>query len=533
VMFFLSLLPYLNKAFHIDDAIFLWTAKHIQADPIRFYNFKVNWNGTEMPMWMRNQNPPLVSYYIAAASYLIGWSEFALHFALLVPALAIVAGTYFLAKELCSEPFLATVVGLMTPVFLVSCTTIMSDILMLCFWVWAVYLWMSGIKEHRFDKLLIASILIAASSLSKYFGASLIPLLFCYSIVQTKKIGAWLFPLLIPVSILILYEIATKAIYGQGLLSSAFLYPVTFREVFQSSVFARLGTLLSFMGGCFISAALFVPFLWRKKALALSLILPVAMMVLLPQIGSISSHKIISEKGVDWMFVITFALFTYSGMLLIATIVADLIKNMNADSLLIALWSIGTLAFAGLLNWSVNGRSILPLGPLLGILLVRRFDRRKMNIELYGSWSMLGVLIIAVVIGHMVALADYKFANTARQAAQMIAANHRGNTATLWFQGHWGFQYYMEPIGGKAIDFLSPSFAKGDIIVVPSNNTGGIIPIAQDMIEKIDEIRLSTNSYVTVMNSSQGAGFYSDVFGPLPYAIGPRLTVTYTVYRVL
>jgi len=128
-LFFLSLVPYLNKAFHIDDTIFLWTAKHIQTDPIHFYNFMVNWDGTEMPMWTRNQNPPLVSYYIAATSYLMGWSESALHFALLAPALAVVAGTYFLAKGLCSKPFLATVSGLMTPVFLVSSTTIMSDVL--------------------------------------------------------------------------------------------------------------------------------------------------------------------------------------------------------------------------------------------------------------------------------------------------------------------------------------------------------------------------------------------------------------------
>lgn len=61
------LVPYVNKAFHIDDPLFIWPAKHIRTEPLDFYNFNVNWNGTMMPMWTRSQNPPLTSYYLALA----------------------------------------------------------------------------------------------------------------------------------------------------------------------------------------------------------------------------------------------------------------------------------------------------------------------------------------------------------------------------------------------------------------------------------------------------------------------------------
>jgi hypothetical protein len=91
-VFFIMLAPYVNKAFHIDDPMFIWTAKHIRTNPIDFYNFTVNWNGTVMPMWTRNQNPPLVSYYLAMASFIFGWSELALHLALVVPALGVRGG---------------------------------------------------------------------------------------------------------------------------------------------------------------------------------------------------------------------------------------------------------------------------------------------------------------------------------------------------------------------------------------------------------------------------------------------------------
>ena len=37
------------------------------------------------------------------------------------------------------------------------------------------------------------------------------------------------------------------------------------------------------------------------------------------------------------------------------------------DALLLALWILGTCVFAALLNWTTNGRSILPLVPAAAI----------------------------------------------------------------------------------------------------------------------------------------------------------------------
>ena len=54
--------PFVGKAFHIDDPLFLWTAKQIQARPFDFYGCTVNWYGFEMPMTAATQNPPLAGY---------------------------------------------------------------------------------------------------------------------------------------------------------------------------------------------------------------------------------------------------------------------------------------------------------------------------------------------------------------------------------------------------------------------------------------------------------------------------------------
>src|SRR4051794_7022760 len=126
----------LQKPFNIDDPLFIWVARHIQTHPANPFSFGVNWYGTEWPMAEVTKNPPLGCYYLAAAGTVAGFSELALHGAMLLPAIAVVLGTWRLARRLCPRPFLAGVLVLFSPVFLLSSTTVMCDVLMLAFWVW-------------------------------------------------------------------------------------------------------------------------------------------------------------------------------------------------------------------------------------------------------------------------------------------------------------------------------------------------------------------------------------------------------------
>jgi len=38
-----ALAPFLNKAFHIDDPLFIWMAQQIAKHPFDHYGFYVNW----------------------------------------------------------------------------------------------------------------------------------------------------------------------------------------------------------------------------------------------------------------------------------------------------------------------------------------------------------------------------------------------------------------------------------------------------------------------------------------------------------
>ncbi len=51
--------------------------------------------------------------------------------------------------------------------------------MMLALWIWAAIFWIEGIDSDRPVFLAASVILIAASALTKYFGAALVPLLLC------------------------------------------------------------------------------------------------------------------------------------------------------------------------------------------------------------------------------------------------------------------------------------------------------------------------------------------------------------------
>lgn len=140
------LLPFSDKAFHMDDPMYIWAAKHIVSDPVNFYGFNVNWFGIETPMPYAMKNPPLVSYYIAFAASIFGFGEKAIHTAMIIPAIAAGVGTFILAKRLCAMPFTAALICIVTPVFVISSSTVMCDTLMLALWIWAVILWIEGLE---------------------------------------------------------------------------------------------------------------------------------------------------------------------------------------------------------------------------------------------------------------------------------------------------------------------------------------------------------------------------------------------------
>ena len=525
------LIPFVNKAFNIDDPLFIWSAKHIQTHPIDFYGSTVNWYGTEMPMVDVTENPPGVCYYIAMVGRMFGWSEIVLHTAFIIPAAAAALGMYYLAKHLCSQPTLATLAAVLTPAFLVSSTNVMCDIMMLAFWVWAMVFWVEGLKTNRKSKLFFAAVLIGICALTKYFGIALIGLLFVYSLIQKRSLGVWGLFLLIPVVVLAGYQWATYALYGRGLLTKAISFVTEYRGI---GSFSKVITSLAFAGGCAATALFCSVLLWSRRTMVAGIVLTVLFILALTfadKIG-VSSIRSANTNDVAWSFVIQLGLMAAVGVSILALACADFYKCRDADSLLLLFWVFGTFIFAGFVNWAVNARSILPMIPAVGILMVRRIDRCDKSQQKTGIKRMAWLLAPAAVLALLVCRADYVWADMSRSAAEAVSDKFKNQNNKIWFEGHWGFQYYMEDNGYQAFDYEHPQAVSGDIIIIPSNNSF-IRYLPAEYASLIDAFEVGSPRWLTTMGGdSPVAGFYAEGWGSIPFAIGQVGPEDYYVFTV-
>lgn len=507
------LLPFVAKPFNIDDPLFVWAARHIQSHPANPYGFNLNWYGYDCPMSDITKNPPLACYYLAVVGSVFGWSEIALHSAFLLPAIAVVIGTYRLASRLCKRPLMVALLTLFAPVFLLSSTTLMCDVIMLAFWIWTLFFWMEGTERKRPGYLAIAAFLIALASLTKYFGACLLPLVAVWSIAQKRPLKEWLGWLALPVIALVAYQLITRSLYGRGLLADAGQYATTIHGSSVLSYAKSLLAALTFTGGCLAAITFFSPMLWQRRELLRGAIISLVVTAVL--LFAVKDTFPANPGAVE---ILQILLWAAGGISVVALAVVDVYRNRDANALLLACWLLGTFIFTAFFNWTINGRSLLPMAIPAAILMARRLDQRISSGAKFSSAALTIPSVAGAALAIWVTAADYSFAAAPQVAARAVHSAYDGKNQRLWFQGHWGFQYYMEKDGATALDLQHLQLTQGDYIAMPSDNSN-VYPLKEPVAE-LETFSVPTLGQLTTMNKQSGAGFYASMWGPLPFAFG-------------
>lgn len=512
----LCLLPFSGKAFDADDTLFVRAAQQIIKHPLDPYGFRVVWYTTEMPMWEVTKNPPLACYYSALIGSVAGWSEWALHLAFLLPALIVILGTYHLAQRFTRAPLVAAAAALLTPGFLVSSTNLMSDTTMLAIWILAIIFWLKGFEPVNPLLLSASGLLIGACALTKYFGVALIPLLLAYSVARQRRWGNSVWYLFIPVLMLAGYQYWTYKLYGRGLLSDAAQYAHV-RAAHEASRLANTMIGLAFTGGCALTGLAFVPVVWARKWILTGVIVA-ALAGLCNALGWVQLPADNTARELWTRLSIQLGFYILGGISILALAVLDWWKQKDAESLLLALWVLGTFVFVVFLNWTINARSVLPLIPAVGILLARRIDR-QVSSRAWFRVKLAAPLIVSGVMSVWIVSADAETANSARLAAASIPKEIQSRPGRVIFQGHWGFQYYMESLGFTPLDVATYVPRAEDLMVIPMNNAN-TLEISPTYIISRQMIEFEMHREVAPMRRELGAGFYSSTWGPLPFAFG-------------
>lgn len=529
------LLPFVNRAYNIDEPMFIWVAQQIVDEPLDFFGGHVNRSDGPQPMYEYNQNPPGFSYYLAIFGAIGGWSEPWLRVASLLAAGLCSLGTYLVAARLCTRPLFAAALMVVTPGFFVSATTVMTDIGMTACYVWAVYFWLRWMDTGKRGPLAAALALIAVGALMKYYAITVVPLLAAYTLLKRRKPGLWLIASALPIIVLALFFVWSWYLYGVNLLQVA-------AEVAQddsvrqgdAGLFREVVTLL-FIGGCFAPMALCAPLILRPiGVMAWVLVVAGGMLFRIDGYSLVQLMLGLSERFDVSMRIQVGLMLAAAGLLLILPL-RNLATKPCAEGVLLALWVYGAIIFTLAVNHLINARTLLPLAPALAIVIARGLPEAETATR---RVLRLAPLAAGAVLSLWVAWGDYAVAESGRHAAQVFAERAKKEGVHLHYSGLWGFQYYIEPYG--ATPFSASGTSLGEELKIHMQH-GDLLAVSSDGREKwrrspnnFEEIEFSAvanHAAIVTYHPADQAGFYSHLSGILPYKFGPRSQEEYGLYR--
>jgi hypothetical protein len=175
-------------------------------------------------------------------------------------------------------------------------------------------------------------------------------------------------------------------------------------------------------------------------------------------------------------------------------------------------------AFTAFVNWTANGRTLLPMAPAVAVLIVRKISAGEGLLPKIRWPAFSLAMACAAMLAALTAIADYTLANSARTAARDLVERYKSEDGTVWFRAHWGFQYYAELEGAKAFDRTTTCFCDGDKLILSMNN---VAPVLVDPFgDKSERHEYPVFPFLTIWSRTLDAAFYWDGFGPLPFTIG-------------
>lgn len=509
--------PFLNKAYHIDDTLFLRVADQIRQSPTQPFDFDYNWYNTPTSMWESTLNPPLQGYFLALIRQLGGTSEIVAHSAHLLLNIGSSLFMFGIARRFCLSPILALFLSLIAPGYLVSLSNVMAENILVFFWLAAVYLTINAADNHRPARLWWAGLAASAAVLAKYFGIALVPLLIVYAISRWRSFATpsktrliHLAGLLLPLVALGLWCWHSYAQTGKvhPLEAATFSNNIRF-NTYMGNVIRTSSTLIYF-SGMLLWTIWFIPTAWLLPIWQKLLLIAVTFLAILFQQFPVGPVDTSIYSAYEFAFYIV---LLDSALIVILIGLTGAYRRPDTATILLVLWAGGTLVFSAYFNWTVNARVVMPaLFPT--VLLVIRWLETLPNSALWRRWLAFGS-IPTLAVTMLLATVDYQYANASRRFVTQHVRPMAKQGETIYISGHWGFQYYMEEIGATPIDENDFRLKTGDIIVAAENNPH--LRRLDIEIEAVARMSVSNPYGVHVMSLPSHAGFYANSWGMLPF----------------
>ena len=512
VLFSLALLlPYAGGAYHIDEPFFLIQARHILRDPLNPTGFSINCLGSLRPVSQAHAYPPLMPYLLAPSMALSGGSEWAMRLLNLPFDLLAACCLYLLAARFLASPLLPALIVLSCPAYFLDMRLLMAEKYLVALGLAGLYALVRGIEDRRPPIYWASAVLLASAFMVKYSALCLIAAALAYSWrkrVPPRRLALYAALCVLPVAIFL----GWGALSDTGRIASVVNMAGSGAAALWSETANKLRSLLAFIGGCGLVTVVW-PFLTGRpgrRSWALAAVCAMASVILF--LPHLDSNPV---RGVDRVM----GVFLSGGALLG---LVETCRTSRGDGwwLWFACLLCALALEAGPL-WSISSRYVLLIVLPLIFILAGVLEDRLSPATLRSVYAL--SLLANVVFSSALLFVDSRYAQAQKDVAALVAERYIFQGRRVWFAGHWGLQHYMEKAGAVALDSERGGWAQalpGDVVVVPRVNSNFVRPRSPVLADtRILEIACPVPLRLMSNTPDVQAGFYSNAFGFLPFAL--------------
>jgi 4-amino-4-deoxy-L-arabinose transferase-like glycosyltransferase len=580
-------LPFIHRAYFVDDYYFVTMAKGILDHPARPYDFVSDDAGRANVAWERGQpprmvNPPLFHYFLAAVIALWGDETWKLRMASLLFPLMSLFAAYFLGKRFVRNSFAAASLLAVTPAFWLTSYSLLLDSALLAFFLASLACFVEGQERHHKGLLITSGVLIGLTLLTKYTGGLIYPVILFWHFVHRQKYS-WIWTTIvtgISAVIFLLWGVWGILTYGEmhffATLSRGFHSASLSGSIFLGFFIAgawirwyapskRKAVIVSWVCWAMCASILFRTFqispslasgleaFYLDKAISVSSFLggTTVFLFFAPILLGFKNQKVTagmglfalllficfrsSAGGFDGIQSAMLAFFIGSTLCFLILLAMEIHPSSDRSRRFLLAWLLlGFLELIIVMPWTAARYVLIILPP--ACWLFRRIMEESKRTRLWKAvWGMTALMGLAI------AYVDYAQANVVFPIAKVLESQRAlfdsVSSPTLNKRYYLadtfdGSQPYIEAAGWESV-FPDQAFKKGDLFLRATYRRSSWWRVPhRERFQLFMEWEYPSRIPLRVMDVPASAGFYASVWGSLPYVITSHPLERFELYLV-
>jgi hypothetical protein len=508
-------LPFLNKAYTIDDPYFLLEAQQTKREPLRPLNFNLCWFDSLhcAPAYALAPGAALMGYFLIPVMALSA-AEPAVHAVQLFLLWIAVIFTASLALRMAATEFEARAAGILLVVFppvLAMTDTAMPDVLVMTLGVIGIDRYLAWLADGGVSNAGAAGLALGLAPFGRMHALGLIGVAAVAACLHRGKDGRpriWLARAALPLCFAVaLFAGLTLLTRESGIAPGL---PPDF-NLGRKNIEPNARALLFDFLVCFPVAGFWLAHMRRRA------------MMLIPLSAAIFAAFYFGAGFFGWIAAV-WALNAIS----IVCLLHLLWRGWQARS-----WPL--MLFA----WLLVPCLVLPymhLPPKLVMIgapaaAIASMGWLRMEPAQFRRWVFAVAASACAIVSILVLRADQRFAELPRQAAAELVAPAVQRGERVWFAGQWGIYWYALKSGAAVVVPNVSEPAPGDFLLTEQFEKRNSILDRYPRRHLVDT-RIFAWAGGRVMSKRSHAGLYSNYWGPLPVSFGAGEVDRFELWRI-